>query len=109
MKLSQKAPKTGMCLNLDACARAMSVLNDPSRLRVIRALFEDSKNVTEIAQAARLSMHRVSHHLGIMRLIGIVEANRQGRNIIYSVNSSILRKDGLDLGCCSIVFRSLKE
>jgi DNA-binding transcriptional ArsR family regulator len=102
-----KAPKSGMCLNPDDCAEKMMVLSDPSRLRIIRSLLKGSHNVGEIAKIVALDVHRVSHHLGIMRLVGLVVSKRQGRRIIYRINPCVLVKGGIDLGCSIIQFREL--
>jgi DNA-binding transcriptional ArsR family regulator len=107
LNFPEKAPTTGMCLNPDDCAEKMMVLSDSNRLRIIRALLNGSRNVGEIAKSVNLGVHRVSHHLGIMRLVGLVEAKRQGRNINYSISQRVLTKKGLDLGCCTIQFRAL--
>ena len=104
---SEKIPDTGMCLNPDECAKAMMTLTDSNRLRIIRALLVSRRNVGEIAKITGLNIHRVSHHLGIMRLVGLVEPSRQGRNIVYNINPSILTKHGVDLGCLCITFRGL--
>jgi ArsR family transcriptional regulator len=104
----ERAPSSGMCLNPDDCAEKMMVLSDSSRLRIIRSLLSGGHNVGEIAKAVNLSVHRVSHHLGIMRLVGLLEAKRQGRNVIYSIRQRIfLKNKGIDLGCCTIHFRAL--
>jgi len=103
----EKTPNTGMCLNPDECAKAMMTLSDPTRLRIIRTLLDNKRNVSEIAKITSLNIHRVSHHLGIMRLVGLVEPSRHGRNIVYNINPRISTKQGLDLGCCYITFRRL--
>lgn len=85
----------------------MKVLADPNRIRIIRALIGGSRNVSEISEITGLDVHRISHHLGRMRLAGIVACTREGRNIIYSIHSRIASESGLDLGCSQIVFRPL--
>lgn len=100
----EKRPSTGMCLTQDEGAEKMMILSDPSRLRIIRFLLKGGHNVGEIAQAVNLNVHRVSHHLGIMRLVGLVEAKRQGRNVVYSIRQGVVKGEGIDLGCCTIQF-----
>ncbi len=104
---SEKTPDSGMCLNPDECAKAMMTLSDPTRIRIIRTLLGSRHNVGEIAKITGLNTHRVSHHLGIMRMVGLVEPSRQGRNIVYDISPRISTKQGLDLGCCYITFRRL--
>lgn len=105
----ERTPRTGMCITPEECSKVMRMLSDPSRLRIVRALFDGEHNVGEIAKLTGINIHRVSHHLGIMRLIGLVEAKRSGRNVVYCVSARNLGKGGLDLGCCSIAFRALPD
>jgi ArsR family transcriptional regulator len=100
-------PPDAMCCNPDDCAAAMKVLADPNRIRIVRALVPGPRNVGDIARAAGLSPHRVSHHLGRMRLAGLVEARREGRSIVYRVHPRVATAGGLDLGCSRILFRAL--
>jgi ArsR family transcriptional regulator len=100
-------PKSALCCNPDDCAAAMKSLADPNRIRIIRALVDGPRNVGDIASAAGLSHHRVSHHLSRMRLARLVEARRDGRTIIYRIHPRVATRGGLDLGCSRILFRAL--
>ena len=96
-----------MCCNPDDCAAAMKAIADPNRIRILRALVGGTRNVGDVAGATCLSPHRVSHHLGRMRLAGLVEARRDGRSILYRIHPRIATPGGLDLGCSRILFRAL--
>jgi len=86
----------------------MKVLADANRIRIIRVLIEGPCNVGQIAEQTGLGPHRVSHHLGRMRLAGIVEGVRDGRSVVYRVSPRIVTESGLDLGCACILFRALR-
>ena len=96
-----------MCCNPDECAAAMKVLADPNRIRIIRALVGGPRRVGQVAVAACLPPHRVSHHLGRMRLAGLVETRREGRFVVYRIHARVATPGGLDLGCSRILFRTL--
>jgi DNA-binding transcriptional ArsR family regulator len=100
-------PANGMCVNPDQCASMMKVLSDPNRIRIVRALIAGPSSVSGISERTGLDVHRISHHLGRMRLAGIVECVREGRSIIYRISEHIAVANGLDLGCACIMFRSL--
>ena len=102
------APKGGMCLNPLECAEAMKALSDPNRIKLIRALIGRERTVSEISRVTGLAPSRVSHHLGRMRLAGLVESVRNGRTVVYSVSKRIATEWGLDLGCSCIMFRKLQ-
>jgi len=96
-----------MCANPDECAQIMKVLSDPNRIKIIRALISGTLNVSTISSRTELSVHRISHHLGRMRLSGLVQSTREGRSIVYRIADSVAVKGGLDLGCACILFRPL--
>jgi predicted transcriptional regulator len=97
----------GMCRTPDECAEAMKTLSDPNRIRIVRALIAGPANVSEVAARAGLSVHRVSHHLGRMRLAGLVSCTRDGRKMIYRIAEKVGTEHGLDLGFCQVQFRPL--
>jgi len=93
------------CCKPQECAAIMKVLSEALRLRIVQALIPGPCHVAEIAQQIGLAPARVSHHLARMRLAGVVECTREGRAILYRLNPTIALPDGLDLGCCQILFR----
>ena len=97
----------GMCTCVEECAEKMLILSDPTRLKIIRVLLKKPLNVGEISKITDLEIKRVSHHLGIMKLSGLVKAKRDGRTKVYKINSGISSGYGLDLGCCQISFRPI--
>ena len=100
-------PPSPMCSCVTDCAATLKVLADTNRVLIVRALIGRALCVNDICETAGLPQQRVSHHLGRMRLAGIVEAERDGRNVIYRISPRIAAEDGLDLGCCRIAFRRL--
>ena len=72
---------------LERAARTLRVLAHPVRLRIVELLLVESVSVGELAAAVRLPAAAVSQHLNIMRAHGIVEAQRDGRQVYYRVTS----------------------
>jgi DNA-binding transcriptional ArsR family regulator len=85
----------------------MKVLSEAPRLLIIRVLIPGPLHVAAIAKKTGLGPARISHHLGRMRLAGIVECSQDARTRVYRINPRIATADGLDLGCCRIQFRKL--
>ncbi len=100
-------PPQPMCSCVNDCADILKVLADANRVLIVRALIGRALCVGDICAATGLAQQRVSHHLGRMRLAGVVEAERDGRSVIYRISPDIAAEDGLDLGCCRIAFRQL--
>lgn len=89
------------------CARRLKALADPERLRIVEALFIGSKNVSDLSAELKSEIVNVSHHLGVLRSAGLVQVERQGRYMVYSLAPDVRAaqtKDccKIDLGCCSL-------
>ena len=72
------------------------VLSEPSRLKILRSLFDGEKCVTEIIDATGLMQANVSKQLKILQKNGIVDSRAVGLQRIYSV------KDFTVLKICNI-------
>lgn len=62
-------------------------LADPKRLMILNALRDGPLSVNEICDALDLPQANVSQHLAILRDRGLVETERDGQRIFYSVAS----------------------
>jgi len=62
-------------------------LADPKRLMILNALRDGSRSVNDICEAIDLPQANVSQHLAILRDRGLVETERDGQRIFYSVAS----------------------
>ena len=68
---------------MQAEAAFFKVLADPTRLRLAVLLsIEGETCVCSLAEALQTPQYTISRHLGIMRSAGMVEARRQGEDII---------------------------
>ncbi len=93
----------------DECALFLRALSDKVRLAIIALLFHREWSVTELVERLRISQPLVSHHLAILRSVGIVTTRREGRRIFYRLNPDFWHKlsqgEEIDLGCCTLRFR----
>lgn len=60
-------------------------LADPTRILIIYELAGQPRNVTQLANALRLSQPLVSRHLKVLRERGMVLAVRRGPSVEYSL------------------------
>jgi DNA-binding transcriptional ArsR family regulator len=70
---------------LDRAAGCLRTLAHPIRLRIVELLLTGEYTVGELAEACGAQNHVVSEHLGIMRDRGLLERERRGRRMYYSV------------------------
>jgi ArsR family transcriptional regulator len=64
-------------------AGVLKVLASPRRLEILHRLAEGPLEVGRLAAALGASQPNVSQHLAVMRSAGIVDAERDGREIRY--------------------------
>ncbi len=61
------------------------LMGDVTRLRIVLACLDDAVAVGDIAVSLDLSSSLVSHHLRLLKAARIVKAERQGKQMFYSV------------------------
>jgi DNA-binding transcriptional ArsR family regulator len=61
------------------------VLGDVNRLRILRRLADGPATVTELIEHVGLSQPLVSWHLGKLREVGFVSAERHGRETVHTI------------------------
>lgn len=65
-------------------------LNDPTRRQILDLLRGGDMNAGEIAEQFNMTKPSISHHLDLLRQANLVEANKQGQFINYSLNTTVL-------------------
>jgi DNA-binding transcriptional ArsR family regulator len=72
---------------LDEVARRFALLGDPTRLRVVRTLYDNGESsVREVAEASGTTLANASQHLARLRDGGIVQRRRVGRTVRYWIS-----------------------
>ncbi len=65
-------------------------LNDSTRRQILELLRERDMNAGEIADHFSMSKPSISHHLDLLRQAGLVDSEKQGQFIIYSLNTTVV-------------------
>ena len=73
---------------MDTTIRA---LGDPTRREILRALREGDLSAGEIASRFPITAASISHHLNVLKDAGLVQAHREGRSIVYSLESTVFQ------------------
>ncbi len=71
-------------------AEVCRILADKTRVSMVATLAGGKKSVGELCETLKLPQPTVSHHLALLRLSRVVERNRQGRQMHYSLNHDAL-------------------
>jgi ArsR family transcriptional regulator, nickel/cobalt-responsive transcriptional repressor len=69
-----------------AAADAMQALSAPSRLRILARLHAGPVTVGELAEAVGMEGSAVSHQLRLLRHLGLVVGQRDGRRMLYALH-----------------------
>lgn len=72
--------------------RTIRALADPTRREILRALRSGDLAAGEIAAKFPITGASVSHHLNVLKEAGLVTAERDGRSIVYSLNSTVFQE-----------------
>lgn len=67
-------------------ADIMKTLAHPRRLAIIHLLAEGPVEVGRIAAGLRISQPNASQHLAVLRAAGVIDAERAGREVRYSLS-----------------------
>lgn len=66
-------------------------LADPTRRRILELLRGGDLSAGELAEHFAMTKPSISHHLNTLKAAGLVDAERDGQSIVYSLNTSVLQ------------------
>ena len=70
---------------LFSMAELFRVFGDSTRIKILCALFEQERNVTEICELVGMSQSAISHQLKLLKSAKLVVSRRSGKQMIYSL------------------------
>lgn len=65
-------------------------LNDQTRREILELLKDKDLNAGEIADHFDISKPSISHHLDLLKQAGLIEAEKRGQFITYSLNTTVV-------------------
>lgn len=70
--------------------KLFKALNDQTRRDILELLKEKELTAGEIADKFDMSKPSISHHLDLLKQAGLIEADKQGQFIYYSLNTTVV-------------------
>lgn len=70
----------------------MRALADPTRREILRALRDGDMTAGEIGALFPITAASTSHHLSVLKDAALVQARRDGRTIIYSLDATVFQE-----------------
>jgi len=77
---------------LEIVARRFAVLAEPMRLRIIQALFDGEKNVTELVGATGGTQANISRHLQTLTATQMLGRRKEGLQVYYRISDPNIPK-----------------
>lgn len=71
---------------------SFKALADPTRRQILRLLREKDRTAGEIADFFNMTKPSISHHLNALKHAGLVQDERNGQFIVYSLDSTVLEE-----------------
>lgn len=66
-------------------------LADPTRREILRLLRQGPMSAGELAEKFALSKPSMSHHFAVLQEADLVVTRREGRQIIYALNTTVVQ------------------
>ena len=70
---------------------AFNAVAEPRRRDILNYLAMQERPVSEIVDAMEMEQPSISKHLKVLKDVGLVEARREGRQMLYKVNPMAIR------------------
>ena len=102
------SPKSGE--SSAPCVTKLKALADATRLGVVESLLAGPKRVGELGEELGVEQSLLSHHLRVLREMGLLEASRDGKSVIYALAPGVEGRAAartLNLGCCQLSFEDV--
>lgn len=84
--------------NISQYVTFFQAIADESRQKILLLLDKNNLSVNQISESAGLSQPNTSRHLSVLKNVGLVRADKNGNNVIYSINKKWFSK------CCGDFF-----
>ncbi len=76
----------------DKIAAVMKNFSNRDKLAILCFLWKETKNVSEIMECSDMSQSQTSQYLAKMRAEWIVEAEKEGKEVFYSISDKDILK-----------------
>jgi len=88
---------------LDMVAHRFAVLSEPTRLRLLKVLFDGEKNVTGLVATLGGTQSNISRHLQTLTAAGILDRRKDGLEVFYYITDRSI------YNLCELVCGSLEK
>ncbi len=102
------SPKCKDDPRIERLAKALRVLSEPNRLRIVCFLKKGERCVCEVERELGISQQLTSFHLRVLRESGFLRCRREGVSLYYSIDEEFLKDIGVTFNE-HVIGQALKE
>jgi ArsR family transcriptional regulator len=73
---------------MDAVFKALA---DPTRRAILRLLNRGEMTAGQLAERFNISAPSMSHHFNVLKQADLIQARREGQQIFYSLNTTVVQ------------------
>ena len=92
MKVARKPAARKTPADFRKSADVFKALSNPNRLLIVDALGSGEHCVADLTKMVGLDMSTVSNHLSVLRSVGLVNDERRGTQVFYTLRSTCVLK-----------------
>ena len=74
---------------MSSIQKVLEAISDPTRRKILDLLKKSDLTAGELGAHFDISGPSMSHHLNKLKAADLVQTNRQGQSIVYSINTSV--------------------
>jgi|SRR5919108_6484257 DNA-binding transcriptional ArsR family regulator len=67
-------------------------LGDPTRLRIVEALLERERNVSDLIKLLKIPQANISNHLACLKWCGYITSRKEGTMVYYQITDERVKK-----------------
>jgi DNA-binding transcriptional ArsR family regulator len=67
-------------------------LGDPTRIRIVEALLQKERNVSELLKLLGIPQSNISNHLACLKWCGYITSRKEGTSIYYQITDERVKK-----------------
>ena len=79
------------------CVAFCKALADETRQAILQLLVEEERCVSDLVEQFDMSQPTISHHLNVLKSLGLVSRRKEGKNVYYAIN-----RDNV-IECCGML------
>ena len=68
------------------CVEFCKALADETRQQILQMLLQGEMCVSDVVDAFDTSQPTISHHLSILKRVGLVTSRKEGKQVYYAIN-----------------------